>query len=212
MNKKFLAVLPDEPYKTTTKLNRTVECEYNGPRYLMLRIEEKDGHVYSLDKYADDMASIEEFEKGVDPEPGFYYTLLDADKLTWEAAYLTGSYSHTENPDYQETLPNGEVYQYHYDDEHGACNQCFYTNDMYHDRATNTFKRPKYRVHAVKRSEFDGSVNTQIEHFTNELQSGRYNDEQLKEVNAYLAFLKSIATTYKGVDHWKIKFPPYPGF
>lgn len=210
MNKKFLAVLPDEPYKTTTKLNRTIECEYFGHRYLMLRVEEKDGHIFCIDKSSNNMEDIEEFKNGVQIESGFYHTLLDAETYTWEAAHISGTYSHEKNPDYEETLPCGEVYKYHYDDNHSACHQSFYVNDMYHDRATNTFRRPRYRVHAVKKSDFDGSVSTQIESFTNEAVSGKYSEEKVKEINDYIDFLKSIPTKYQGVDHWKISFPPCP--
>lgn len=216
MRKTFTTILPDEPYKTATTKNITVECTYDGPRYMLLRIRESDGFIFSIDRLEDELAEIEKFR--IEPhklqDEGMYQVLLDAMENTWEAAHLTGNYTHEPFADYVETLPTGETYTYHYDDESCAVEQPYYVNDMHYDKGTNTYKRPRRRVHAVSKADFAASIAGNLKHVQEMLdeQSEKFTAEDLVAIREYRDFLASVPTKYiaAGVDHWKIPFPPIP--
>ena len=102
ITKKFTHLLPDQPYKQTASKNITVECEYAGPKYLLLRLHEQTGIIRCIERYGDDKAALE--ASIVDDGHDWDFVVLDAAEYPWEAAYLTGSYTHGEVPDYSETL------------------------------------------------------------------------------------------------------------
>lgn len=207
MEKAFVTVLPDEPYKTTTKLNKTVNCVYDGPRYLLLKFNDKDGTLFCVERALESLEDLETFKYN---EEGFFQVVLDADVNTWEAAYLTRNYTHDEVVDHEETLPTGEKWIYHYDDYKSAVNQPFYVNDLKYNNATKTYIRPRYRVHAVATSDFLASVEANLSTFERACLDNRYSADKMAKIVAHRDFLKSITTRYAGVDHWKITFPPQP--
>lgn len=213
MKKKFTTVLPDEPYKTSTKLNKTIECTYEGPRYILLRVRQSDGSIVCIDRENEDLEMIEAAkieQHRLDPEEVFQ-VVLDAEVNTWEAAYVTGYYSHDPFPDHTETLPDGSTWTYHYDDGACAVEQPFYVNDMKYDRATSTYTRPRYRVHAVAKKDFWEGVRSQLDTYSAMLE-GAYQDkgytpEQIEKIKVQVEFLKTCEEKYGNVDHWKIPFP-----
>lgn len=211
MKKTFTTVLPDEPYKTSIKKNTVIECVYDGPQYLLLRVREEDGSIFCIDRESDSMETIDQYkidQHRLDPE-GVYQIVLDAAINTWEAAYLTGYYTHEPFADYEETLPTGEKWTYHYDDEACAVEQPFYINDMYYVKATNTFKRPRYRVHAVAKEDFWTGLSENITSTERQIADANsaYSDEQKEILRTYVARLKVIQSNYRDIDHWKIPFP-----
>ncbi len=212
MKKIFTSVLPDEPYKTSTKKNITVECTYDGPRYIILRFRQADGSYVCIDKEGDDLEQVQGQlidQHKLDPE-GVYQVILDAETHTWEAAYVTGYYSHEAFADYEETLPTGEKWTYHYDDTSCAVEQPFYVNDLVHNKETGQYQRPRYRVHAVAKKDFWNGLLTQIESYESILGGNRQGitEEQVKKIEEHLKFLNTCEAKYKDVDHWKIPFPP----
>lgn len=211
MKKIFTSVLPDEPYKTSTKKNHTVECTYDGPRYIILRFRQADGSYVCIDKEGDDLEQVQGQlidQHKLDPE-GVYQVILDAETHTWEAAYVTGYYSHEAFADYEETLPTGEKWTYHYDDTSCAVEQPFYVNDLFHNNETSQYQRPRYRVHAVAKKDFWNGIITQRESYESILGGNRQGltEEQVKKIEDHLKFLNTCETKYKDVDHWKIPFP-----
>jgi hypothetical protein len=213
MKKVFTSVLPDEPYKTTTHLNNTVECTYDGPRYLLLRIVAETGAIFCIDEEEETIERIEAWK--IEPhkleDEGHYQVVLDAMEHTWEAAYVTGYYTHEpfDNPVF--TNPDGTTWTYHYDDTSCAVEQPFYVNDMFHDKATGTWKRPRYRTHAVAKRDFWNGVKIQIETYTavcegSYLEKG-YTAEQVAACQEHLNWLLTCEEKYKDVDHWKITLP-----
>jgi len=216
MRKTFTTVLPDEPYKTTTKKNNIVECTYDGPQFLLLRINNKDGFIFCIDRVADKLEDLDNFKlqpHQLEDEDQFQI-VIDAAELTWEAAYLTGNYTHEPFVDYTETLVTGETYTYHYDDESCAVEQPFYVNDMFYDKTTNTFKRPRYRVHAVAKADFVASIDSNLKAINDKLadESDKFTAEDIAKLKEYQTFIASVKTKYiaAGVDHWKIPFPEMP--
>lgn len=213
MKKNFISILPDEPYKPVAKNNNAVECTYEGPRYLLLRIRNADGSIFCIDRECNTLEEVEQFkipQDRLDPED-VYQVVLDADELTWEAAYLTGYYTHEAFPDHEEILPDGTKWVYHYDDTSCAVEQPFYVNDMFYEKETGTWRRPRYRNHAVAKRDFWAGVQNQLETYTAMLDGAYldkgYNAEQLEKIRAHVDFLRTVEEKYKNVDHWKIPFP-----
>ena len=211
MKKKFTTVLPDEPYKTSTKKNHTVECTYDGPRYFILRFKQADGSYVCIDKENEDLEQIQASlidQHKLDPEEVFQ-VILDAETHTWEAAYVSGYYTHEAFADYEETLPTGEKWTYHYDDTSCAVEQPFYVNDLFYNKETSTYQRPRYRVHAVAKKDFWNGIESQLTQYQSILDGNRQGitPEQIKKIQDHVAFLSTCEEKYKNIDHWKIPFP-----
>ena len=211
MQKLFKTVLPDEPYKTATTKNITVDCTYTGRRYLLVRMN-NDGSMFCLEKQLDTLEEIDKFrltDQQLAAENHFQ-VVIDADINTWEAAHVSHEYEHGEVPNYKETLPTGETWEYTYDDFQGALDQPFYVNDLRFDRSTNTWIRPRYRVHALTRDSFMSAIAGQADTYAQAAASGKYSGEQLESINVHAAFLKAVPSKYANVDHWKIPYPQAP--
>jgi hypothetical protein len=208
MRKTFTTVLPDEPYKTATKKNITVDCVYIGKRYLLVRMN-NDGTIFALERQEETLEALENF-KLTDAQlaaENHFQVVLDAEVNTWEAAHLTFDYEHAAVPDPTFTLASGETWTYHYDDNHGALAQPFYVNDMRYDRATNTWIRPRYRVHALTKESFWSGLADQLKSYEAAAISGAYLPEKLAEIKAHRDWLKTAITKYADEDHWKVPFP-----
>lgn len=212
MRKAFKTVLPDEPYKTTTKKNITVDCIYTGRRYLLIRLN-GDGTMFAMEKQAETVEELEPYKmtpQQLALDGNTFQIVLDADVHTWEAAHITHEYEHGEIPNYRETLPTGETWEYNYDNFSGALDQPFYVNDLRYDVPTQTWIRPRYRVHAITRQDFLASMALQAKTYREAYTSGQYLPDQLEKIKAHYEFCESIPTKYANVDHWKITCPTPP--
>ena len=204
----FTTVMPDEPYKTTTKKNITVDCVYTGKRYLLVRMN-NDGTLFALERSEETLEALELYKmtEAQLAGEGHFQVVLDAEVNTWEAAQLTHDYEHSAVPDPTFTLASGETWTYHYDDFHGALAQPYYVNDMRYDRATNTWIRPRYRVHALTKESFWSGLKDQLKGYEAAVISGAYLPEKLAEIKAHRDWLATAITKYADEDHWKIPFP-----
>jgi hypothetical protein len=211
MRKAFTTIMPDEPYKTTTSKNITVDCVYTGRRYLLVRVN-NDGTLFCLERQEDTLETLEMFKLTAEQLAAekHFQVVLDAEVNTWEAAHLTHDYEHSEVPDPTFTLPSGETWTYHYDDHQGALAQPYYVNDMRYDRSTNTWIRPRYRVHALTKESFWAGLADQLRSYEEAASSSAYLPEQLTKIRAHRDWLKAAPTKYAGVDHWKITPPETP--
>lgn len=210
MKKTFIHTLPDEPYKNTSRLNKTVQCEYNGARYHVVRILEKDGTVLNIERSGDDKEFLE--STIVDDGPIYDFFILDAETNPWEAAYLSHAYSHGEVPDFEETLPTGEKYKQEFLDGHGIIEQFHPINAMKYDKGSGVFTKPPFITHPITKSEFWETIDLQTKEITKMLErdSGKYSPKQLADLESYKGFLETAKSKYGNVDHWKIPFPTYP--
>ena len=210
MRKTFIHTLPDEPYKVTSRLNKTVECEYSGPRYHVVRMLEKEGIVLNVERSGEDREALE--ETIVDDGPIYDFFILDADANPWEASFLTHAYSHGEVQDYEETLPTGEKYLYQLLDGHGIIEQFHAVNTMKYDKSSNVFTKPPFITHPITKSEFWEGIDNQIREFHKMEEKGlsQYSSKQVADITDYKNFLVEAKTKYANVDHWKIPFPKYP--
>lgn len=206
--KKFIHVLPDEPNKTTTKKNLQVECEYAGMQYLLIRVIASTGEVVYVERHSD---TREVLENDTRQEDGFNFMILDADQYTWEAAYLTGNYTHGVVPDYSETLPTGETYVFQWADGGGVIGQSHELNRLKYSEGTNTYIRPPYYVLPVTKQGFLDMVAAHKADMEKAKQDPtKYTAEQMAAIDSYLGWLNSAADKYKDVDPWKIPTPNYP--
>lgn len=204
MKKNFVVVLPDEPYKTTTTLNKTVECTYNGPRYLALCVKQSGEITY----YSTSGETVEELRMldQIDDEAGTAFHVLDAAINPFEAAYLTHDYTHGDVDDFPVTLPdNLGTWTYHYDDGTGVIGQCFYGQDIKY--VAGSYTAPRYREHAIKREDFLQNCVNQATQIENSLNVNDYSTEDKKTLQDHIAWLKSVSVKYANIDHWKISFP-----
>lgn len=210
MRKNFIHVVADEPYKQTSLKNIKVECEYQGPRYLVCRLNVKTSKVVFVERAGDDRDFLE--TTIVDNEPDFDFFILDADTHTWEAAYLTNAYSHGEVPDYEETLPTGEKYVFARKDFDGIISESHPVGELKYNVAQNTFVRPPYVSHPIISLEFWESQERQLNDLTKMLAGdlSGYSDTQISDLKAYHAHLTTLKSKYGSVDHWKIPFPKFP--
>jgi hypothetical protein len=211
MRKAFVTIMPDEPYKTTTSKNITVDCVYTGRRYLLIRLN-NDGTMFCLERAEETLEQLENYkltDEQLAAEKQFQ-VIMDAEVNTWEAAHLTHDYEHSEVPDPTFTMPSGETWTYHYDDFHGALDQPYYVNDMRYDRSTRTWIRPRYRVHAITKESFWAGLADQTKRYEEAATSSAYLPEQLAKIKEHRDWLKSAPTKYAGVDHWKIPYPVAP--
>jgi hypothetical protein len=208
MRKTFTTVLPDEPYKTTTKKNITVDCIYTGKRYLLVRMN-NDGTMFCLERCEETLEALDMYKLTAAQlaAENHFQVILDAEVNTWEAAHLTHDYEHSVVPDPTFTLADGSTWTYHYDDYHGALAQPYYVNDMRYDRATNTWIRPRYRVHALTKESFWSGMRDQLKAFDTAANSGAYLPEKLAEIKAHRDWLATAITKYADEDHWKVPFP-----
>ena len=205
MRKFFTFKISDEPYKTTTNLNQTVDAIYLGPRFLALCVHTPTGEIRYVARAGETEADLQ-MNQLVDDDPETEFIVLDASVKTFEAAYLTGNYEHDPIPDYVEQLPNAGTYTYIW--AGGGISQNYYGQDMFY--RDGEFTTPRFREHAVTReSVFEGSKIV-AKRIGDSLGQNDYTAEERAELEAYRDWLNNLETTYQDVDHWKIPFPANP--
>ncbi len=212
ITKKFTHQLPDQPYKQAATQNKTVECTYHGPQFLLVRMLEQTGVCLNVERYNDDKDALE--ATIVDDGPVFDFFVLDAEAHPWEAAYLSNNYSHGEVTDYEETLPTGEKYVYAYKDGQGIIGDCHAINELKYDKNLKVFTKPKFVTHPINPVDFLTTIENQKKEFDRIVAGdlSKYSNETIAEIRSYHKFLIDAPTKYAGIDHWKIQFPKYPNF
>jgi hypothetical protein len=186
---------------------------------LLVAVIDKEGPDYGtvswVARRTDNIAELDlkDYNEGQHDEEGVTFVILDAAENTWEAAYLTGAYTHETIPDYHEVLPGdlGE-YTYHYDDTTGGIGACTYQGMLRYDFNNQSYSRPPYRTHALSPQKFWDSLLVMEQQIRDRLEAeANILEAEDKEVlNEYLDWLTELPTKYAGVDHWKIPFRSYP--
>jgi hypothetical protein len=203
MRKFFTFKISDEPYKTTTALNKTVQATYTGLRFLALCVNEQTGWINYVARMAETQEELS-MATMVDDDPATIFVVLDASEKTFEAAYLTHNYENEDVADYVEVLPNNlGTWTYSYTG--GSIEQNYYSFDIRY--INGEFTTPRFREHAVTReSVIDSSVNS-AKMVRKALADNDYTDEQKTALEEYASWLENLKTAYADVDHWKIPFP-----
>jgi hypothetical protein len=215
MEKNFVHVLPDEPNKSATTKNLTVECVYTGPQFLLIGVRE--GFVQQIEGSSNSREVLEADLRftGERKDPNMSYVILDADVHTWEAAYLNYQYTHGDVADYTTTLPTGETWTYVWNDQggtSGVINQCHRVGGLKYNESTKTYTRPPYVTFQTSTpAQWEEGITGQIKIMEEALMNNaKYTKAQLEEISEYKKYLDSAIAKYKGVDVWKIPTPKYP--
>lgn len=208
MRKNFTFLLPDEPYKDTTALNKVQNCVYTGPRYFAICVIDSTGEIKYVARRGETLPEID-FETLVDDDPATTFYLIDANQYPFEAAYLMNSYETGDVPDHSVDLVDADGnewnYTYHYDDSTGAIGQAFYGQDLKY--VNNQFVAPHYRLHACSKSSVCENYTNLASMIEQSLQANDYPDEDRAILTAHVAWLRDIERRYVNIDHWKIPFP-----
>ncbi len=203
MRKFFSFKLSDEPYKSTTTLNKTVQATYLGPRFLALCVNEQTGWINYIARAGETMEELQ-MDLLVDDDPTTTFIVLDASEKPFEAAYLTNNYENEDVADYEEVLPNG-LGTWTYSFSGGAIEQNYYAFDMKY--INGEFTMPRFREHAITReSVFEGAKNS-AEIIKKSLAQNDFTDADRTKLEEYVNWLENLETNFAGIDHWKIPFP-----
>ena len=202
MKKNFTFVLPDEPYTNKTELNQVIDAVYEGPKYLVVRVNKTTDIVEGVVREADDLQTLENTPQ----EEGYNHITIDAAVNTFEAAYLTDYYTHDVIEDPTFVLPRGlGEWTYHYDDYTGGINQAFYQFTMKHKN--NVFIKPQYRLHALSRDSVMANAKIAAGNIREALKTSDHDEADRKKLTDYADWLENLDETYHDVEHWKIVFP-----
>lgn len=210
MKKTFNFILPDEPYKTTTALNQTVECTYTGPRYMLIQID-KDDHQCRMISGAEteDHPSLD--HSGYEPDE-FDYRVIDTWDHLLEAAYMSEEYNHGIVADYSETITdaNGNTFTFEhvYEDDTGILAHCHWAGSILYMTATESFSGPDLREHVNSReSVVEGcAIQAQVVQDALDDPEREYTDAERTELTEYKDWLLNVDTIYAGINHWKWPF------
>ena len=114
MIKNFTFTLPDGPYLTTTENGQTVNCTYNGAKYLCLCVNNQTKMVRNVERTGE---TIAELDMDNQIEDGHFFVVLDASVNPLQAAYLTHDYTHEEIEDIEETLTDADGETFTFNEE-----------------------------------------------------------------------------------------------
>lgn len=204
MDKSFTISVPDQPYRNSYLSNKSVDCHYIGPDFLIVAIESATNCVAVVLNCNDDineLGNIEDYNLD-----GHYMILLDTRQHPFESAYITRWYISEKIESYQEVLPTGETWIYEYN-ENAILGHIYQFQTMYYDKSTGKFSEPLLIEGPFTRESYFEGMNNQIQ----QLKSVRsqFTGDELKAINNALDWLENIEKNYPNVDHWKIPFPDF---
>ncbi len=208
MRKNFTFLLPDEPYKNTTALNKVQNAVYTGPRYFAICVIDATGEIKYVARRGETEAELD-FDSLTDDDPATTFYKIDAGQHPLAASYLLHTYETGEVPNFVDNLTDADgntwTYEYHYDDNTGAIGQCFYGQSMKY--INNQFIGPDYRLHAVTKASMIENYLRMATAIEQSLQANDYSDEDREALEEHVAWLRDLERRYAGIDHWKIPFP-----
>jgi len=208
MRKNFTFLLPDEPYKNTTALNKVQNAVYTGPRYIAICVIDATGEIKYVARKGETEQELD-FETLVDDDPATTFYKIDASEHPLACAYLLHTYETDEVPDYSTDLVDADGnewnYTYHYDDNTGSIGQCYFGQSLKY--INNQFVGPEYRLHAVTKASMIENYQNIATMIERSLQINDYTDEDREVLTEHVAWLRDLERRYAGIDHWKIPFP-----
>ncbi len=214
MSIEFEINLPDEPFKNSFILNKSVKLTYQGSRYIVISVFNGTDIVSTYENMFDTLDEID-LENYVDDDTVFH--IIDAQKHPLEACFITHMYENEETDDYETVLPTGETWTYPYE-THILGN--IYTNQMpAYNSLTDEFSALTYHTSAISKEEFFKNIETKVKELESTIPDASValespiSEEYAKyheELKTYIEWLKNIKTTYYEVDHWKIPFISEP--
>lgn len=207
MIKNFTFTLPDGPYLTTTEKNQTVNCTYNGAKYLCLCVNNETKMVRNVERTGNTIAELD-MENQI--EDGHFFVVLDASVNTLQAAYLTHDYTHEPIEDIEETLTDADgetfTFNFHYDDT-GVIGQVTWFGSVKYISDGN-YEGPKYREHVNDREDTIRNMLMLADNIDASLGNpdNDYSDADRTKLEGHRDWLRSIPTKYADHPHWKFPF------
>lgn len=213
MDKPFKFILPDEPFKNTSNLNKAVDCIYFGPRYITLDVTNDTGICNSIEEGSDEQVEVGKKEC---KREGHSFITIDAWDNLIIAAYFTKSYKHENIPDYEENVPGGK-FIFNYVQNTGIIEQLTFFGTIKYDFINKTFTGPEYRTSALSReSAFRGFLlNADNIRMCLDKKPDTFTLEEKNKLEEHEQWLRSLPQVYANIDHWKIPWvikdlPPLP--
>ena len=219
-NQTFTVKLPDEPYSSATTNNESFDCEYTGPRYVMMQIDKDDFQVREggrADK-ADD--------RSIDPSffdrDDYNYVVVDSTTSATHAmycAYVTHEYTHADIADYEENLTDADgnewTWTHQYEGTTGMLAHLHWSDSLLNDIGGDGWSGPTLRTHVnTRQSVLDGckAQHETIDAALLDTVNQTMTDADRTTLVNHSAWLKVVVADvrYKDINHWKIPFPAEP--
>ena len=219
-NQTFTVKLPDEPYSQATTSNESFDCEYTGPRYVMMQIDKDDFQVREggrADK-ADD--------RSIDPSffdrDDYNYVVVDSTTSATHAmycAYVTHEYTHADIADYEENLTDADgnewTWTHQYEGTTGMLAHLHWSDSLLNDIGGDGWSGPTLRTHVnTRQSVLDGckAQHETIDAALLDTVNQTMTDADRTTLVNHSAWLKVVEADvrYKDINHWKIPFPAEP--
>jgi hypothetical protein len=204
MEKTVQVAMPNQPMVQDTSDGNTVSITYSGRRYLVVSTSKVDNVVQCVEGSFDSLDAFD-LSDFVDDKTNFH--VLDADVHTAIAAWLTENYTNEEVANYEETLPTGEIYNYPYSTE-GIIDVIWDDCDFVYDSATGNYSGLEYQK-PITQEQWDTSIQLNKE-WIESVDTATLSEEQAAEFATFSDWYTNVATTYAGVDYWKIPQPSRP--
>jgi len=204
MTKNFTIVMPDEPYKNVFEQNTTVNCTYNGPRYLAVCINNINGKIYYVDKTSDKSIDDLELDTLKSRQDNAAFIVVDSAQTPIVAAILQSwTVTHEEIADYEEVINENMTYTFSW----GNIISWYDINSLKY--INNTWTEPLFQVHDQTKEKFNNAVTLELEAVINAINNKRdwYTDDQLLKLQNHKTWLESLPIQYADVDPWKIQWP-----
>ncbi len=204
MKHTFDFVYPDGPYEDKVTSGLTAKITYDGPRYIMVEIQE-DGSMTlaGVDKTVE---RLEEASERMNPDLERH--IIDVKEQPAEVCYLTGTYSHDPVPDYVEELPDGQEFRHEWGDAK-IINDVASFGGLEWDKKKKKIKPLEFKKHNLTTEQVIETFKTMADEIEAVL------NDPIEEVPAdeeavlrdHIVWLRDWGTTYAGFDHWKVPFP-----
>lgn len=204
----FTITIPNEPWITDTSEGKTIACSYIGPRYVLISID-SNNVVQTHEGY---FSSADDYDPNNYADDKYTYHLVDANNPAHTAhiAFITNLYTNENHPNFEETLPDGSIYNYDYADEEGVMDQIFQRfSGFTYDPVTETFSDLQFVEMNITREDWLKSVQTNID-LANAVDRSIQTDEMNTAIDEFIAYFTNIETTFAGVSYWKIPFIAAP--
>ena len=216
-NQTFTVKLPDEPYSQATTNNESFECQYTGPRYVMMQIDKDDFQVREggrADKADDRSIDPSFFERDE-----YNYVVVDSTASATHAmycAYVTHEYTHADIADYEENLTDADgnewTWTHQYEGTTGMLAHLHWSDSLLNDIGGDGWSGPTLRTHVnTRQSVLDGckAQHETIDAALLDTVNQTMTDADRTTLVNHSAWLKLVVADvrYDGINHWKIPFP-----
>ena len=216
-NQTFTVKLPDEPYSQATTNNESFECQYTGPRYVMMQIDKDDFQVREGGR--GDKADDRSIDPSFFERDEYNYVVVDSTASATHAmycAYVTHEYTHADIADYEENLTDADgnewTWTHQYEGTTGMLAHLHWSDSLLNDIGGDGWSGPTLRTHVnTRQSVLDGckAQHETIDAALLDTVNQTMTDADRTTLVNHSAWLKLVVADvrYDGINHWKIPFP-----